>query len=127
MLEDFRLRVFVTVAECGSFTAAALKLNITQPAVSRHIAELERVLGVRLLERNRNAVTLTEAGTRFLGYARQILHWYHVAQRAFHPDPLLPFEAPVEPVRLPLENGAEALVWTSAGDIHIELPAPKED
>ena len=48
MLQDFRLKVFMAVAEYGSFTKAAESLGVSQPAVSQNIAELERNLGVRL-------------------------------------------------------------------------------
>ena len=49
MLEDKRLKIFAAVVEFSNFTAAATSLGITQPAVSQNIAELERLLGVRLL------------------------------------------------------------------------------
>ena len=49
MFCDFRLKVFRTVAEMGSFTAAAKELGITQPAVSNHISELEGAVGDILL------------------------------------------------------------------------------
>ena len=60
MLEDNRIKVFLTVLECGNFTAAALKLGISQPAVSQNIAELERLLGVPLMERARGEIALTD-------------------------------------------------------------------
>ena len=121
MLEDSRLRVFVTVVECGNFTAASRKLGITQPAVSQNVAELERILAAPLLLRTKAGVELTEKGKQFLGYARQILHWYAVAEGAFHPDPLsVRAEAP-EPVRLRLDASTEAEVWASGGDIHISM------
>jgi LysR family glycine cleavage system transcriptional activator len=59
------LRTFALVAECGSLTGAAQRLNITQPAVSRRIRELEAALGAALLRRGANAVALTEAGARY--------------------------------------------------------------
>ena len=121
MLEDKRLRIFVTAVECGNFTAAAHLLHITQPSVTQNVQELERELGTVLFERKRGEVALTESGRRFYGYARQILHWYSVAWKAFHPDPLNPSARPVEPVRLKMDDGREAQVWTSAGDIHIEI------
>ena len=121
MLEDSRLKVFVTVVECGNFTAASRKLGISQPAVSQNVAELERILGEPLLLRTKAGVELTPGGERFLGYARQILHWYAVAERAFHPDPLsLRSDAP-SPVRLHLTDDEEAEVWASEGDIHIGI------
>ena len=46
MQEDFRLRVFITVAEMKSFSKAAEQLRISQPAVSQHVSELERQLEV---------------------------------------------------------------------------------
>ncbi|MBQ6016179.1 MAG: LysR family transcriptional regulator [Bacteroidales bacterium] len=107
--------------DCGSFTAAAVRLHITQPAVSQNIAELERILGVQLMDRARGEIALTENGRLFEGYARQIAHWYDVANKAFNPDPLAIHPKAVEPVRLRLDDGSEAEVWASGKDIHIEL------
>ncbi len=76
MLEDFRLRVFQQVAGLGSFTAAAKALGITQPAVSQHIAELERFAGGQLFERGRGRIALTARGQRFLALADGILEGY---------------------------------------------------
>lgn len=59
---DFRLKVFDTVARRLSFTKAADELCITQPAVTRHVKELERLMNLRLFERRGNRVTLTEGG-----------------------------------------------------------------
>lgn len=117
MFEDFRLRVFMTVDKCRSFTAAARELGITQPAVSQNIAELEKTLGVQLFERTRTDVSLTDKGRLFKEYASQILHWYHSAAAAFSKDPS---EAP-SPITLTMEDGREATVWCFRGDIHIKL------
>lgn len=57
-----RLAVFDAAARLGSFTAAAAELGITQPAVTRHIKELERDLGIRLFNRSANRSELTEDG-----------------------------------------------------------------
>jgi LysR family glycine cleavage system transcriptional activator len=59
------LHAFALVAETGSLTAAAARLNVTQPAISRRLRELEAMLGVALLRRGANAVVLTEAGERY--------------------------------------------------------------
>jgi len=62
--------MFVRVLEAGSFSAAALDLNMGQPAVSKTIASLEDRLGVRLLTRSTRKLSPTEAGTAF--YERAI-------------------------------------------------------
>ena len=59
---DFRLKVFYTVANRLSFTKAATELFITQPAVSKHIQELEEKYKIKLFDRTGNKISLTEAG-----------------------------------------------------------------
>jgi len=81
--EDFRLRVFMTVAEQGSFTLAAKMLGISQPAVSQQITALEKSLDVQLFNRKRSEVSLTAAGEAFKPYAEKILHWYSAAGAMF--------------------------------------------
>lgn len=73
MLEDFRLKVFIAVAEEGSFTKAAALLGVTQPAVSQNIADLEKMTSQKLFERLRGEVVLTEQGEIFREYALKIL------------------------------------------------------
>jgi DNA-binding transcriptional LysR family regulator len=67
------MRQFATVVETGSFSAAAGRLNMGQPAVSKAIANLEDYLGVRLLTRTTRAQHLTEAGQRYYERARLVL------------------------------------------------------
>ena len=69
---DFRLKVFYTVASEKSFTKAAHKHNITQPAVSKHIQELERIYGITLFERRGSSILLTEAGRILYEQAKNI-------------------------------------------------------
>ena len=73
MFEDFRLNVFMAVAQQGSFTKAALTLGISQPAVSQNIAELEKASGRKLFMRLRGEVVLTPQGEVFREYAARIL------------------------------------------------------
>lgn len=67
------LRAFSTVAEAGSVTAAARKLQVAPSAVSRRIKDLEKRLGAQLLQRTTRRMRLTGTGERFLERARQIL------------------------------------------------------
>jgi DNA-binding transcriptional LysR family regulator len=67
------LECFVAVAEALSFSKAAGKLNLSQPALSRQIQGLESKLTARLLERNTRAVSLTHAGRLYLDDAKQLL------------------------------------------------------
>ncbi|MEV0234219.1 LysR family transcriptional regulator [Nonomuraea sp. NPDC050786] len=77
------LRYFVAVAEELSFTrAAAERLFISQPSLSRQIRQLELSLRARLFERDRRTVTLTAAGAALLPEARRIIEQWERAQRA---------------------------------------------
>jgi DNA-binding transcriptional LysR family regulator len=67
------IEVFAEVAGQGSFSAAARRLNRSPAAVTRAVADLEARLGVRLLNRTTRAVSLTDAGERFLLGARRVL------------------------------------------------------
>lgn len=67
------LRTFLRVAETSSFSAAALDLDLTQPAVSRQISALEARLNARLLHRTTNALALTAEGERMIPMARRVL------------------------------------------------------
>ncbi|MCO4319494.1 LysR substrate-binding domain-containing protein [Phyllobacterium sp. 21LDTY02-6] len=67
------LECFIVVAEELHFHRAAARLNITQPALSQRIRALEHEVGVALLERDRRSVSVTAAGSAFLGPARTAL------------------------------------------------------
>ncbi|GAB2520984.1 LysR family transcriptional regulator [Nocardia heshunensis] len=72
---DLRLvRCFTTVAEHGHFGRAAEAMHLTQPALSRQIARLERLLGVRLFDRTPQGARPTEAGAVLLPLAEALLH-----------------------------------------------------
>src|SRR5260370_19626443 len=72
-MELMHLRVFVAVADSGSISLAARRLNITQPALSRQIQDLERDMGVRLFDRIGRRVILTGDGGDLLGRTRRVL------------------------------------------------------
>jgi DNA-binding transcriptional LysR family regulator len=72
-LDVDRLRVFRTVATLGSFTAAARSLAYTQPGVSHHVKQLERELGVTLIERSSRGIRLTPPGRTLLEHADALL------------------------------------------------------
>ena len=76
MMFDFRLKVFYTVAQRLSFTKAAVELFVTQPAVTKHIKELEQQLNVQLFRRNGNSITLTTAGEVLFRHSERIFQAY---------------------------------------------------
>jgi DNA-binding transcriptional LysR family regulator len=67
------MSAFVAVAELRGFAAAARRLGLSPPAVTRLVAALEERLSIRLLQRTTRSVTLTDAGARYLESARRIL------------------------------------------------------
>lgn len=70
-MENFRLKVFRTVADEASFRRAAERLHLSQPAVSQQIRTLEEEAGASLFDRGHGRVRLTEAGAVLLSYARK--------------------------------------------------------
>ncbi|MBE6612508.1 MAG: LysR family transcriptional regulator [Ruminococcaceae bacterium] len=69
---DPKIMTLIAVAGCGSFTKAAEKLSLTQPAVSHHINQLESELGVHIFIRNKRDIRLTPEGEIVLKYARRM-------------------------------------------------------
>lgn len=93
------IQVFIQVADCAGFAAAARSLNMSPPAVTRAVATLEDELGTPLFVRTTRSVRLTESGERFLQDARRIL--------------------------LDLEEAQDAAVGTHAaprGELHVTAP-----
>jgi len=83
MFEDFRLKIFVEVAEAGSFTAAARRLGISQPAVSQNIAEIENAYGIKLFDRVNKTTGLTPEGKVFKAYVDKLLKGYKELDTVF--------------------------------------------
>jgi len=69
----YLISIFVAVVDAGGFAGASRKLDISPPAVTRAVAELENQLGVRLLTRTTRVVRVTEAGARYVEDCRRIL------------------------------------------------------
>ncbi len=80
---NFRqIEYFVNVAELGSFSRASAVMRTTQPAISRQVRALESGLKLQLFHRNGRGAQLTDAGQRFLVYAKGILHQLDGARHA---------------------------------------------
>lgn len=94
------LRTFLRVAETGSFSAAAIDLKLTQPAVSRQISALEAHLGVRLLHRSTTALALTSEGERTIPMAQRVVEAVEALGEAADP------------------------VGSASGRVRLSLPAP---
>jgi DNA-binding transcriptional LysR family regulator len=69
---DYRLKVFHTVASRSSFTKASEELNISQPAVTKHIKEIENQLNTKLFDRKGTSIQLTQSGKVLFEYAERI-------------------------------------------------------
>lgn len=144
MLDLQRLRIFQTVANRRSFSAAALELSYTQSSVSEAVATLERELGVTLLDRSSRPVGLTPAGEVVLAHAETLLGQagavesdlaaltrgdagrlrlggFYTAWSTFLPDAVAEFARSRPRVRLELEqlDPAAALRRLRAGEIDL--------
>lgn len=84
MLDTRRLRIFCTVAEEGSFTAAAARLHFTQSAVSQQMAILEREVGTPLVDRRPRGIRLTAAGRLLAERARSLLNELAILEQELH-------------------------------------------
>ena len=73
---DFRLKVFLAVATRMSFTKASVELFITQPAVTKHIQELEESYKIKLFNRTASKISLTQAGEKLLKHTKSIFEIY---------------------------------------------------
>lgn len=83
-MSDFRLRVFSSVAKNLSFTKASQELFISQPAITKHIQELETCYQARLFDRQGNKISLTEAGKLLQEHSEKILEDYKRLEYEMH-------------------------------------------
>ena len=81
-MDTQQLQAFITIAELNSFSKAAQQLHLTQPAVSKRIANLEDNLGCKLLDRIGRSIRLTEAGSALLPRAKKILNEFNDTRNA---------------------------------------------
>ncbi|HUX20275.1 MAG TPA: LysR family transcriptional regulator, partial [Spirochaetia bacterium] len=80
-MNDFRMKSLLEVVRAGGISAAAENLNLTQPAVSQHIAALEETYGVELLKRSGRRSVPTHAGRRLYRYAERLEALYRSIER----------------------------------------------
>ena len=78
-----QLKYAVTVSECGTISAAAEKLFLSQPSLTTAIRDLEQELGITIFSRTNRGVIVSREGEEFLGYARQILSQTQLLQERF--------------------------------------------
>lgn len=80
------LRAFVSIVECGSISAAARQLRLSQPALSRQLRTLEELCGTVLLRRDTHQMSVTETGQRLLADAKAMLAQAEEADRRLRAD-----------------------------------------
>ncbi len=68
------METFTRVVRAGSFSAAASQLGVSRTIVSKHVSQLENLLGVRLLNRTTRRVSLTESGTAYYEFCARIIN-----------------------------------------------------
>ena len=83
-----QLRYIIAIAECGSITSAAQKLLIAQPTLSKSVSELEKEMGIIIFYRNNRGIFLSEEGSAFLSYARQITEQSDLLEQRFKQKPV---------------------------------------
>lgn len=82
-----QLRYMIEVAQTGSIHTAAQSLFVSQPSLSKAIAELEKEMGVILFYRNNRGVILTDEGMKFLSYARQVVEQADMLEQHYKHTP----------------------------------------
>ena len=116
------LRTFCVAAEAGSLGRAALRLNVSQPALTKRLQSLERLVGVELLERSPRGVTLTPQGRRLYEAARRLLE-----QATEVEDVMVGLRRASGPLRLASSHSStEAFVADVLATLGEERPYPVE-
>ena len=78
-----QLKYIIAIAECGSITSAAQKLLVAQPSLSKSVSELEKEMGITIFCRNNRGVYLSEDGSKFLSYARQVVEQAELLEQQY--------------------------------------------
>lgn len=78
-----QLKYIITIAECGSITSAAQKLLVAQPSLSKSVSELEKEMDITIFCRNNRGVYLSEEGSKFLSYARQVVEQSELLEQQY--------------------------------------------
>lgn len=78
-----QLKYIIAISECGSITSAAQKMLIAQPSLSKAVSELEKEMGITIFYRNNRGIYLSEEGSRFLSYARQVVEQSDLLERQY--------------------------------------------
>ena len=82
-----QLKYIIMIAETGSITMAAERLFIAQPSLSKSVAELEKEMDITIFNRSNRGVYLSEDGTKFLSYARQVVEQAEILEREYKSAP----------------------------------------
>ena len=79
---DVKIKTLLAVVQSGSYTRAAAELNLTQPAVSHHIRQLEQEFGIKIFQKGKKSLTVTAEGEILLKYAGRMMAIYNNARQA---------------------------------------------
>lgn len=78
-----QLKYIIAIAECSSITSAAQKLLVAQPSLSKSVSELEKEMGITIFYRNNRGVYLSDEGSKFLSYARQVVEQAELLEQQY--------------------------------------------
>lgn len=78
-----QLKYIIAIAECGSITSAAQRLLIAQPTLSKSVSELEKEMGITIFYRNNRGIFLSDEGSKFLSYARQVIEQSELLEQRY--------------------------------------------
>lgn len=119
MIDRYHLRYFLAIVDHGNFSRAAAQCNVSQPTLSVGIAKLEHSLGAPLFLRSNQRVQLTDAGSRFLVYARRIENEFNLAQHAMGAAAAVPVLRVGILRSIPIELAAHA-ISKIRGDMNLQ-------